>query len=223
MLCLGENKIKGRKKVHLLLLHLLSKSFPKKHSGKGFIFVLALNKKKSSALLKFYSAKTALLGKIYSLKPLCDIPDNHDTPDLPDLPAPSPDRPAAGPVCQSAARPTWPLPVTRRAGRSPPSLYEHSDTSSAYPAVCLFRYTTDQQFPAISPRKSDFPRRQGGSCTFIHKPLTVSLFLANQSRPILRSTLVLWLRVCEDIGSVEDHGHGHLVVLGGLWVRAVSW
>ena len=46
MLCLGENEIKGRKKVYLLLVHLLSKSFPNKLSGTGFVFVLALNKKK---------------------------------------------------------------------------------------------------------------------------------------------------------------------------------
>ena len=46
MLCLGENEIKGRKKVYLLLGHLLSKSFPNKLSGTGFVFVLALNKKK---------------------------------------------------------------------------------------------------------------------------------------------------------------------------------
>ena len=72
MLCLGENKIKGRKKVDFLLLHLQSKSFPNKLSGTGFVFVLALNKK-SSPLLKFDSAKTALLGKIYSLKPLCTV------------------------------------------------------------------------------------------------------------------------------------------------------
>ena len=69
MLCLGENKIRGRKKVYLLLGHLLSKSFPNNLSGICFVFVLALNKK-NSALLKFDSAKTALLGKIYSLKPL---------------------------------------------------------------------------------------------------------------------------------------------------------
>ena len=72
MLCLGENEIKGRKKVYLLLVHLLSKSFPNELSGTGFVFVLALNKK-SSALLKFDSAKTALLGQIYSLKPLCVV------------------------------------------------------------------------------------------------------------------------------------------------------
>ena len=70
MLCLGENEIKGRKKVYLLLRHLLSKSFPNNLSGTGFVFVLALNKK-NSALLKIDSAKTALLGKIYSLKPVC--------------------------------------------------------------------------------------------------------------------------------------------------------
>ena len=51
MLCLGENEIKGRKKVFLLLGPLLSKSFPNNLSGTGFVFVLALNKK-SSALLK---------------------------------------------------------------------------------------------------------------------------------------------------------------------------
>ena len=72
MLCLGENEIKGRKKVYLLLGPLLSKSFPNNLSGTGFVFVLALNKK-SSALLKFDSAKTALLGKIYSLKPLWTV------------------------------------------------------------------------------------------------------------------------------------------------------
>ena len=45
-------------------------SSPNKLSGTGFVFVLALNKK-ISALLKFDSVKSALLGKIYSLKPLC--------------------------------------------------------------------------------------------------------------------------------------------------------
>ena len=46
MLCLGGNDIKGRKKVFLLLRPLLSKSFPNNLSGTGFVFVLALNKKK---------------------------------------------------------------------------------------------------------------------------------------------------------------------------------
>ena len=69
MLCLGENQIKGRKKVYILLVHLLCKSFSKKLSGTDFVFVLALNKK-SRAILKFDGAKTAILGKIYSLKPL---------------------------------------------------------------------------------------------------------------------------------------------------------
>ena len=54
------------------MLHLLFKSSPNKLSGAGSVFVLALNnKKKHSALLKFDSAKTALLGRIDSLKPLC--------------------------------------------------------------------------------------------------------------------------------------------------------
>ena len=70
MLCLGENEIKGRKKEYLLLGHLLSKGFPINLSGTGF--VLAINKK-SSELLKFDGAKTALLGKISSLKPLCHV------------------------------------------------------------------------------------------------------------------------------------------------------
>ena len=70
MLCLGENEIKGRKKVFLLLGPLLSKSFPNKLSGIGFVFCSSIKPKKSSTLLKFDSAKTALLGKIYSLKPL---------------------------------------------------------------------------------------------------------------------------------------------------------
>ena len=69
MLCLVENEIKD-KKVYILLLHLLSKSFPNKLLETVFVFVLAY-KKKSSTLLKFNSAKTALFGKIYSLKPLC--------------------------------------------------------------------------------------------------------------------------------------------------------
>ena len=52
MLCLGENKIKGRKKVSLCLVHLLSKSFPNNLSETGFIL-------KSSALWAdaFYKLK----------------------------------------------------------------------------------------------------------------------------------------------------------------------
>ena len=65
-------KLRVEKKLNLHLLHLLSKSFLKKLSGKCFVFVLELNKK-SIACLKFNSAKTALLGKVYSLKPLCPI------------------------------------------------------------------------------------------------------------------------------------------------------
>ena len=49
--------------------HLLLKISPNKLTGTGFAFVLAL--KKNSALLMFDSAKTDLLGRIYSLKPLC--------------------------------------------------------------------------------------------------------------------------------------------------------
>ena len=62
--------MKSGNKYYLLLLHLLFKSSPNRLSQTGFVFVLAL-KKKSSALLKFDGAKTALLGRIYSLKPLC--------------------------------------------------------------------------------------------------------------------------------------------------------
>ena len=43
---------------------------PNNLSGTGFVFALALNNKKSRALLKFDIAKTTLLGKIYSLKPM---------------------------------------------------------------------------------------------------------------------------------------------------------
>ena len=70
MLCLGKNKIKCGPKYYLLLLHLLFKSSVIKLSGTGFVFVLVLNIKRSQ-LLKSDSAKTAILGKISSLKPLC--------------------------------------------------------------------------------------------------------------------------------------------------------
>ena len=41
MLCLEENEIKSKKKVYILLVHLLSKSFPNKLSGTVFfVFVL---------------------------------------------------------------------------------------------------------------------------------------------------------------------------------------
>ena len=39
MLCLGKKEIRVEKKVYLLLLHLPSKSFPKKLSGTGFVFL----------------------------------------------------------------------------------------------------------------------------------------------------------------------------------------
>ena len=38
------NEIKVEKKVYLLLVHLLSKTFPNNLSGTGFVFVLALKK-----------------------------------------------------------------------------------------------------------------------------------------------------------------------------------
>ena len=65
-------KIKLSVEKNILLLHHIFNSSPNKLSGTGFVFVLAINKK-SSAFLKFDSAKSALLGKIYSLKPLCYI------------------------------------------------------------------------------------------------------------------------------------------------------
>ena len=46
MLCLWKNEIKSGHKYYLLLLHLPFKSSPNKLSGTGFVFVLALNKKK---------------------------------------------------------------------------------------------------------------------------------------------------------------------------------
>ena len=61
----------GGKEYYLLLLHLLLKSSPIKVLGTRFVFVLAVNKK--NALLMFDSAKSALVCKIYSLKPLWKI------------------------------------------------------------------------------------------------------------------------------------------------------
>ena len=46
------------------------KNFPSLVLGKMKLKVIVLTKTKSSALLKFDSAKTALLGRIYSLKRL---------------------------------------------------------------------------------------------------------------------------------------------------------
>ena len=64
-----EKWSKSGNKYFLLLLPLLFQCSPNKLFGTGLAFVPTSNKKRS-ALLKFDSAKTALLGRIYSLKPL---------------------------------------------------------------------------------------------------------------------------------------------------------
>ena len=104
MLCLGENEIKGRRKVYLLWLHLISKSFLKKLLGTGFVFCSSIKQKKQCTFEVQQCQNSP--GKIYSLKPFCSDPPLHPPPHLPVRMWVGVSLGRAGPSCGSASNRT---------------------------------------------------------------------------------------------------------------------
>ena len=84
MLCLEENEIKGRKKSLYSFVPPPIYKFSQYAFRNRFCFCSSMKQQKNNALLKFNIAKTALFGKIYSLKPLWLVGEgsviNGDTP-----------------------------------------------------------------------------------------------------------------------------------------------